>query len=131
MKGIKIDFNATGAVLDLDSMVSGFDAVNQDTLVNLGTQRGSDVIDKNRGSSLEALTLKSSSVISLQASLHVANIVAAETSFYIFSSDDFNEPDKLANMELQPIALTPNGLKLNTVTVSISGQYRGISTTLI
>jgi len=131
MKGIKINFLETGAVIDFEKEVNGFEAVNQDALVNLGTQKGSDKSDKARGSSLEALTLKSSAIVSLQTAQHAVNIASAETSSYNYETDDYTETDKLLNIELKPTVLSLEGLKINAITLSETGKVIGTNATLI
>jgi hypothetical protein len=125
MKSLRIIFNETGAILDLNTEVSGFNAVNQDCLVNLGTRKGSDKVDPQRGSSLERIALQSSVIVSTQAATHLANIAASETSFYIQSSEDPEETDKLQDIELETISLVNQSLELNTLATSENGELLG------
>jgi len=131
MRGIKIDFLESGAKLNLNAEVTGYDAVNQDTLVNIGTQLRSDASDSNRGCSLESLTLKSSAIISLQSAQHAVNIAAVETTDYIIANEDKNETETLFDLTLEPTIYRAQGLNINAVTLSNLGNTRGTRTTLI
>jgi hypothetical protein len=130
MDSLVIQFNESGAVLDLERGVTGFDAVVQDALVNIGTRIGTDNIDPERGTSLEENALQAGVVISDAAATHVSNIATAETLFYITESEDTVEDDSLVDLQLQPVELTLEKLNINAVMVSEQGNRRGVPAVL-
>lgn len=131
MKGIKINFNESGATLSLNEIVEDFNAINQDALVNLGTLPGTDKVNTERGSNLENLTIRGSSVFNLNSAVHAANISATETVDYIQNTEDILETEELLVMNLQPINFSINGLKINAQTISSNGEQIGINAELI
>jgi hypothetical protein len=130
MQSLRIVFKETGAVLDLENLVTGFNAVVQDTLTNIGTRLDTDGIDPDRGCSLEKNALQTGVVISTTAATHVSNIANAETFAYIDENEDQNEDNGLSNLELQPVEFTPGKLNINAVMTSVQGESRGLSTPL-
>jgi len=125
VKSLRIDFLEAGAVLNLEEEIEGFEAVNQDALVNIGTRTGSDKTNPERGSSLEQNALQTSVVVSLRAATHVANIGASETELYIIENEDNVEDRGLATFDLQTLKLSFQKLELTAVATSVQGDQIG------
>ena len=130
MESLRIHFDKTGARVDLEASVSGFDAVNQDALVNIGTKVGSDDNNPSRGSSLEILGLGTSAIISFRSASHLANIVSSETDRYITENEDTVEDEPLQAVDLQPIEFELQSLELEAIMTSVNGTTIGTSASL-
>lgn len=128
MKSLYIEFKRSGAVLHLDKVVEGFVAVNQDCLVNLGTQVGTDETNPSRGTTLEKLGLGTSSIVSLRDAAHLGNGASAETDRFITEDEDPAEEDPLQAIDVGPIKLQSQVLELNVITQSINGATIGLPT---
>ena len=75
MKGIKLNFAAEGASLDLSAPVTGFDTSVQNGLVNFGTAAGTDHIFPDRGTDLMKQA-QAGQMLDDRGAMHAANSTA-------------------------------------------------------
>ena len=129
-KSLKLSFESGGARLVLDQTVEGFEAVAQNGVVNIATERGSDTSDPDRGTYLlrDALQGKVADLLSAQ---HISNIAAIDTLFYLRNSDEADTTEeRVEAVELQPFEYDGRELNLSAIFTSNQGTVIGKDTTL-
>lgn len=130
MTSLKISFETGGARLVLDESVEGFDAVAQNGVVNLATQKGSDSSDEDRGTDLLTHALQGK-VADLLAAQHIANLAAIDTLFYLRNSDELETTEeRVSTIVLQPFEYDGKELHLSAIFTGNKGSVNGIDTTI-
>ena len=130
MKSLKISFKSSGSRLLLDETVEAFDAVVQNGLVNIATEKGSDKGDSKRGTNLLKNALQGR-VADLLTAQHISNLAALDTLFYLRNSDATNtEEERVEQIKLQPFEYDGMELRINTRFKGTAETIVGIDTTL-
>jgi hypothetical protein len=129
MTGLKIQFDTSGPILDLENKVSGFAATAQNGLVQIGTINGSDPIFPTRGTDL-LLSAVAGSVINIAAARHIANFAALDAKSFLTSYEDPSVTERLEELKLSPVSLDYLSLHLETQFISTDGQVIGLLSTL-
>jgi len=113
MKSLKITFNESGAIIELDQTVEALGAEVQNGLVNVATSMGSDKIYPDRGTNLLAEATKGA-IIDINSARHSANFAALNTTLFIrntLPASMTNSNDRIIRMKLSTTEF--DGLKLN------------------
>jgi hypothetical protein len=130
MKSLKIVFESSGARLLLDETVENFDAVVQNGLVNIATEKGSDKGDPARGTNLlrDALQGRIADLLTAQ---HISNLAALDTLFYLRNSDERETTEeRVDKLALQPFEYDGALLRVNALFTGTQGTVTGRDTTI-
>jgi hypothetical protein len=90
--GIKVNFaqRFKPASIDFSALVTGFDAVAQNGLINIGTRQGSDALDDLRGTSLfSAATV--GQLVDAGERDHATALAAERTRFSLRNQEDIED----------------------------------------
>jgi hypothetical protein len=121
--GIKLNFRDDGKVdFDFNKEVEGFDLTVQNSIVNLVTEKGSDQLFQEKGTSL-AQSANKGRVIDTLAIAHECNFAALETLKFQTESEpeELEEDYRLQNMTVSPGDVDQGILKVNTKFESLGG----------
>jgi hypothetical protein len=130
MKSLKIVFEASGARIVLDDIVEGFDAVTQNGLVNIATEKGSAPTEPDRGTNLlrDALEGKVASLLDAQ---HISNLASLDTLFYLRGTDEIDTlEERLESLVLKPFDYDGESVRINAVFNGSQGTVIGKDITL-
>lgn len=133
MYDLRLEFTDQGIIFintDEEMINTGFPATAQDVLLHLATNYGSDLVNPDRGTSIEKQALQTGVVVSTQAATHVANIAASDAILFIQNTEDPEEDNGLVEFELAPVSLENQTLKLNALVTSEKGDVIGTSANL-
>ena len=113
MEGLAIEFESTGAVLDVSTKVSNFSTIVQNGLVNIGTIAGSDPLYLSRGTQLYNSGVVGA-LTTYNDAYHAANFAALDTSFFLKRSDyaDANY-ERVRLVEMQPVSYNGSRMQIN------------------
>ncbi len=113
MEGLAIDFERTGAVLDVLSKVSDFGTIVQNGLVNIGTITGTDPLFNTRGTQLYNSGVVGA-LTTYNDAYHAANFAALDTTFFLKSSDYAEVTyERVRLVEMQPVTYTGSQMNIN------------------
>lgn len=127
MKDIKIIFGGeNGAALDLGNAVENKKVTEQQCLVNLATELGSDPLFPDKGTNL-LRTAAAGGVVTAADATHAGNFAALNTLYFVvgqsFASSSSSSGILLANVDLEAISVSGTVLTY-TVTLSFTDGTR-------
>lgn len=125
MRGIRINFAATGPVFDFSAPARDFETTVQNALVNVATAAGSDPVFTERGTEL-LLDAVSGRLVNNTWANHSANFAAVHTLVFSQTVDDPADPSSLQNFKLQSANIVGQTLKLSAQATSVDGQKTGV-----
>jgi hypothetical protein len=128
MKGIAIDFTGERPVFG-SGQVSDFGAAVQNSLVNIGTQQGSDPIYPERGTTLQEDAV-AGRLIDLNSAQHSSNFAAVDTLAFARAFTPADDPHSVASVQLEPADFTGSSLLIDAIFTSLEGATVGVKTTL-
>jgi len=122
MTGVLIDFSGDRPGFGTAS-VSGFQAVVQNAMVNIGTRQGTDPVFPDRGTNLQ-LDAATGRLIDLNSAAHSSNFAALDTMTFSRTTDD-GDQNGLSQVVLAPAQFSGGSLSLEAKFQSIDGKSVG------
>lgn len=124
MRSVRIDFTGEKPRLDFDYVVAGFLATVQNSLVNLGTELGSDRLYPSRGTNLlqDAVSGK---MINQRTAEHSANFAALKTLTFIQETGDQESDNRLQSLQARANLRSGFRVEVGIRATSAGGQTIG------
>jgi hypothetical protein len=130
MKGLKINFQDTGALISTTETVEGNLTTVQNGLVNIATITGTDKAYPDRGTEL-FLNAVQRGIPSINLALQYSNFAAIDTLFFLRSTDLVTDNNSAENVQLSIRNFTINKLSLDAQFTMLDGQEIGIENTTV
>ena len=125
MRGLKLDFTTPGGcAVQVDKFREGLGATVQNAMVNLGTDRGTDITLSRKGTNL-LKTAVSSGLPSRNLAQHIANFAAVDTLFFSRATDRVTDGDSLETITLLPDSISSQRVVFSAQFRSVDGREVG------
>lgn len=129
MEGLKVQFDK-GAALIVEEKVDGFDTTVQNSLINIGTRKGTDSVFASKGTDILIRALRGTIADGNEANSESVK-ASLDTLFFVRLYDPADQPDvKLGRVALEPVDYEGTFLKLNASFQSLDEQTKVGTTTL-
>jgi hypothetical protein len=130
MRGIRLDFSsASGADLDLGSVVDGFETIVQNAMVEVGQKTGSDIIYTKKGNELQNKAA-SGGLSTFERLGSEANFISIKITDFLNDTDDPDNEDKLLRLSLTVSEMDVDKARLMVHALSTNGEEIGLEATL-
>jgi len=129
MKGLKLIFHTGGADFDFTTPVEDFDCLIQNSLVNIGSMKGTDRVFPDAGTNLFRSALNGA-LLDTTAAAHASNFAALSTLNFVQANDYSDDPNPLVGIILRPATFSRQRLTVDAQFTAADGTVKGILSTL-
>ena len=109
MQGARINFLSSGCSLDFTSPVNDISCAIQNSLVNIATGKGSDLIFPLKGTDLYAQAV-SGAIVDTNTAVHASSFAALDTLFFSASQNKSTDSETITAVNIAPVSITGGSL---------------------